>query len=50
MNDDDQFPSRREILATGAFAATELVLAVGAFAQQDLAPTPSCHDGRDDHS
>jgi len=45
MNDDDQFPSRREILATGAFAATELVLAVGAFAQQDLAPTPSYHDG-----
>ena len=45
MNDFARLPSRRRILTTGAFAATGLVLATGAFAQQELAPTPSCHDG-----
>src|SRR5271170_7564258 len=45
MNDDQRFPSRRHILAGGAFTATGLVLANGAFAQAGLAPTPSCHDG-----
>jgi protocatechuate 3,4-dioxygenase beta subunit len=45
MDDDQRFPSRRHILAGGAFTATGLVLANGAFAQAGLAPTPSCHDG-----
>ena len=44
MNDQIRFPSRRRVLAVGAFAG--LALAVDdAFAQRDLAPTPSCHDG-----
>jgi protocatechuate 3,4-dioxygenase beta subunit len=39
-------PSRRQILMSGAFAATGLVLAMdAAIAGQGLAPTPSCHDG-----
>jgi protocatechuate 3,4-dioxygenase beta subunit len=42
----DSFPSRRRILATGAFAVTGLVLAIDdGFAQQGLVPTPACHDG-----
>jgi hypothetical protein len=45
MNDYDRFPSRRRILMSGAFAATGLMLPIDdAFAQQ-VAPTPSCHDG-----
>src|SRR5256885_17239190 len=46
MNEVDRFPSRRRILATGAFGVTGLLLAMdGGFAQQGLAPTPTCHDG-----
>jgi protocatechuate 3,4-dioxygenase beta subunit len=46
MNEDHRLPSRRRILATGAFAATGLALAMDdSFAQQGLAPTPACHDG-----
>jgi protocatechuate 3,4-dioxygenase beta subunit len=45
MSDYDRFPSRREILTSGAFAASGLVLAANdTFAQQGLTPTPSCHD------
>ncbi len=40
MNDDQRFPSRRHILAGGAFAATGLVLANGAFAQAGLCADP----------
>jgi len=41
----DHFPSRRRILATGAFAVTGFVLAINdGFGQQSLAPTPACHD------
>jgi hypothetical protein len=44
MSSDD-FPSRRRILSTGAFAVTGFVLAVrDGFGQQNLAPTPACHD------
>jgi protocatechuate 3,4-dioxygenase beta subunit len=43
---DDSFPSRRQILATGALATTGLVLALdNGFAQPALPPTPACHDG-----
>jgi protocatechuate 3,4-dioxygenase beta subunit len=44
MSDLARFPTRRRILATGAFAASGIVFADGGFAQ-DLSPTPSCHDG-----
>jgi protocatechuate 3,4-dioxygenase beta subunit len=41
----DYFPSRRRILATGAFAVTGFALAINdGFSQQSLAPTPACHD------
>ena len=44
MSSDD-FPSRRRILSTGAFALTGFVLAIrDGFGQQSLAPTPACHD------
>ena len=44
MSSDD-FPSRRRILSTGAFAVTGFVLAIrDGFGQQSLAPTPACHD------
>jgi protocatechuate 3,4-dioxygenase beta subunit len=46
MNKVDRSPSRRRILATGALGVTGLMLANDrGFAQQDLAPTPACHDG-----
>jgi protocatechuate 3,4-dioxygenase beta subunit len=46
MIDSDHLPSRRQILATAASAATSLVLVVDdGFSQQTLAPTPACHDG-----
>jgi protocatechuate 3,4-dioxygenase beta subunit len=42
----DRFPSRRRILANGAFAATNLVLASGgALAEPGIAPTPTCQAG-----
>jgi len=44
MSSDD-FPSRRRILSTGAFAVTGFMLAIrDGFGQQSLAPTPACHD------
>ncbi len=44
MSSDD-FPSRRRILSTGAFAVTGFTLAIrDGFGQQSLAPTPACHD------
>jgi hypothetical protein len=43
MSDFARFPTRRRLLATGAFAASGFVFANDAFAQ-DLSPTPSCHD------
>jgi protocatechuate 3,4-dioxygenase beta subunit len=44
MSSDD-FPSRRGILSTGAFAVTGFMLAIrDGFGQQSLAPTPACHD------
>jgi protocatechuate 3,4-dioxygenase beta subunit len=46
MNEPDQAPSRRRILATGTFGLTALLLdAERGLAQQGLAPTPACHDG-----
>ena len=46
MSKIDRAPSRRRILTTGAFGVTSLLLpANAAFSQQDLAPTPACHDG-----
>jgi protocatechuate 3,4-dioxygenase beta subunit len=46
MIDSSRLPSRRQILATAASAATSLVLVVDdGFSQQALAPTPACHDG-----
>jgi len=39
------FPSRRTILATGAFAASSLWALEPAFAQTPLDATPECHDG-----
>jgi hypothetical protein len=44
MSDFARFPTRRRLIATGAFAASGFVFANDAFAQ-DLSPTPSCHDG-----
>src|SRR5712691_8440927 len=42
----DHVPTRRWFLVTGALAATGLPLAAGqGLAQQDLPPTPACHDG-----
>lgn len=42
----DRVPSRRQIIATGAFAATSLILTKGgALAQAGAAPTPACHGG-----
>src|SRR5215510_3854080 len=44
MSSDD-FPSRRRILSTGAFAVTGFMLAIrDGFGQQSLAPTPACRD------
>ena len=46
MTEADRFLSRRRVLAAGASAATGLVLFPRTvFAQQDLSPTPACHDG-----
>lgn len=46
MSVDDRFPSRRRILATGAFVVTGFGLAIDkGFGQQRLVPTPACHDG-----
>jgi protocatechuate 3,4-dioxygenase beta subunit len=41
----DHFPSRRQILATGAFAVGGFAFAINdGFGQQSLGPTPACHD------
>src|SRR5947209_5180718 len=46
MYDNQRLPSRRRVLATGAFAATGLALgADDIIAGQAVAPTPACHDG-----
>jgi protocatechuate 3,4-dioxygenase beta subunit len=46
MKRSDRFPSRRQILAEGAFAIPGLIVARdAALAEQRLAPTPACHDG-----
>jgi protocatechuate 3,4-dioxygenase beta subunit len=46
MSVDHRFPSRRRILATGAFAVTGFGLAIGSGSSQGrLVPTPACHDG-----
>lgn len=46
MSVDHRFPSRRRILATGAFAVTGFGLAIDSGSgQQRLVPTPACHDG-----
>jgi protocatechuate 3,4-dioxygenase beta subunit len=41
----DRFPTRRTVLATGAFAASSLLTLEPSFAQVPLNPTPECHDG-----
>jgi protocatechuate 3,4-dioxygenase beta subunit len=40
-----EFPTRRTLLASGAFAAGGLFTHAAALAQAPLAPTPECHDG-----
>jgi protocatechuate 3,4-dioxygenase beta subunit len=46
MKRSDRFPSRRQILAEGAFGIPGLIVARdAALAAQRLAPTPACHDG-----
>jgi protocatechuate 3,4-dioxygenase beta subunit len=46
MKDADRSPTRRKILASGAFSLTGMLVAKDSgFAQQTLAPTPACHDG-----
>ncbi|MFI4996354.1 MAG: intradiol ring-cleavage dioxygenase [Hyphomicrobiales bacterium] len=45
MTQEDGFPSRRRILASGSLAATSLVLAMGTSSRPSLAATPACHDG-----
>jgi protocatechuate 3,4-dioxygenase beta subunit len=45
MNDRILFPTRRRVLATGAFAASGLVVARNGASAQELPPTPACHDG-----
>jgi protocatechuate 3,4-dioxygenase beta subunit len=45
MKRANRFPSRRQILAEGIFGIPGLVVArEAALAQQNLAPTPACHD------
>lgn len=39
------FPTRRTLLATGAFAASSLFTLDASLAQRPLNPTPECHDG-----
>ena len=39
------FPTRRHVLATGAFAAGSLLTLEPSLAQAPLNPTPECHDG-----
>jgi protocatechuate 3,4-dioxygenase beta subunit len=39
------FPTRRHVLATGAFAAGSLLTLDASLAQAPLNPTPECHDG-----
>ena len=39
------FPTRRRVLATGAFAAGSLLTLEASLAQAPLNPTPECHDG-----
>ncbi len=41
---DDNFPTRRNVLATSAFAASSL-LTLDTGLAQPLNPTPECHDG-----
>ena len=41
----DSFPTRRALLATGAFAAGSLLSPDASLAQAPLNPTPECHDG-----
>jgi protocatechuate 3,4-dioxygenase beta subunit len=46
MNESGPSPSRRQILAAGAFGITSFMLGQNAgLAQQSLAPTLACHDG-----
>ena len=41
----NSFPTRRTLLATGAFAAGSLLTLQPSVAQAPLNPTPECHDG-----
>jgi protocatechuate 3,4-dioxygenase beta subunit len=41
----DSFPTRRRVIAAGAFAAGSLLTLDASLAQAPLNPTPECHDG-----